>query len=112
MTLGNNVGNAPHPTEDIKDQFKHALHHYDEVLRSHDAPDMYIGGTYGQNGFQPNININQGGSSYTTPINSKPAAYSGNTAKTASSIAQGGMTKDEVMDFNMKHPNESAWRQS
>lgn len=38
----------------------------------------------------------------------KPAAYSRTTAAKASDIAQGGMTKDEVEEFNERHPNETA----
>lgn len=44
------------------------------------------------------------------PQQYKPTAYKANAAKTASSIKQGGMTKDEVQDFNIKHPNETAIR--
>lgn len=36
------------------------------------------------------------------------SAYSRTTAATAKDIAQGGMTKDEVIDYNLKHPNEIA----
>lgn len=38
------------------------------------------------------------------------SGYSRTTAATAKDIAQGGMTKDEVIEFNMKHPNETAIR--
>lgn len=44
----------------------------------------------------------------TTSSSSKPAAYSRSTAATARDIAQGGMTKDEVEEFNQRHPNETA----
>lgn len=45
---------------------------------------------------------------YTTPVGNMPKAYQGNAAKTATSIKQGGMTKDELIDFNNRHPNETA----
>ena len=45
---------------------------------------------------------------YSTPIGNMPKAYQGNAAKTATSIKQGGMTKDELIDFNNRHPNETA----
>jgi len=38
------------------------------------------------------------------------SGYSRNVAATAKDIAQGGMTKDEVIEFNMRHPNETAKR--
>lgn len=41
-------------------------------------------------------------------IGKKPNTYKGNTAKTANSIKQGGMTKDDLITYNQKHPNETA----
>lgn len=84
----------------------HVLDHYDEVLRSHNAPDVYIGASYGENGFTPNVQVNPG--ARPTASTGKPNAYSRNTARTANDIAQGGMTKDEVVEFNIRHPNETA----
>lgn len=49
----------------------------------------------------------------TQNYNPKPkpeSGYSRNVAATAKDIAQGGMTKDEVIEFNMRHPNETAKR--
>lgn len=66
-----------------------------------------------QNGPYINGNNLTIGTGYTQqPQINKPVAYTANAAKTASSIKQGGMTKQEIQDFNAKHPNESAWRQS
>ncbi len=96
----------------IEHAVEHTLDHYDQVLRSHGAPDFYVGGSYGVDGFNPNIQITPQSSGYGGIPNSKPTAYSGNAAKTANSIKQGGMTKDEVQEFNSKHPNETAWRLS
>lgn len=54
-----------------------------------------------------------GGTNYATNYaTTKPKAYQANVAGTAKSIAQGGMTKDEVQDFNIKHPNETAIRRN
>lgn len=112
-----NVGNNPKPSgknifQDIGHQFNRTLQHYDQVLRSHNSPDIYVGGSYGVDGFNPNIQITQQSGGYSGIPNGKPTAYSGNAAKTASSIKQGGMTKNEVQEFNSKHPNETAWRLS
>ena len=41
-------------------------------------------------------------------IGKNPNTYTGNTAKTANSIKQGGMTKDDLITYNKKHPNEVA----
>lgn len=41
-------------------------------------------------------------------IGKNPNTYKGNTAKTADSIKQGGMTKDDLIAYNQKHPNETA----
>lgn len=75
----------------------------DAKMREWGMPDIYVG--YNSNsGLNANINTNNniGG------IPQKPKAYQANAAKTASSIKQGGMTKNEVQEFNMKHPNETA----
>lgn len=42
------------------------------------------------------------------PHVTKSQSYKGNTAKTANSIKQGGMTKDDLITYNQKHPNETA----
>lgn len=94
----------------IEHAVDHTLDHYDQVLRSHGAPDVYVGGTYGNNGFTPNIQVTPQSSGYGGIPNGKPVAYTANAAKTASSIKQGGMTKDEIMDFNIRHPNETMIR--
>lgn len=59
----------------------------------------------GTEGVKPIYNPGSGNTS-----NYKPTAYSRTAAATAKDIAQGGMTKDEVIEFNMKHPNETAQR--
>lgn len=41
-------------------------------------------------------------------IGKNPNTYTGNVAKTANSIKQGGMTKDDLITYNQKHPNETA----
>ena len=73
--------------------------------------DWYVGYN-SNNGW--NFNINPGQTPYTqTSYTPKPrpnSGYSRTTAATAKDIAQGGMTKDEVIEFNMKHPNETAKR--
>lgn len=51
--------------------------------------------------------ITTGGYQYNN-IGKKPNTYTGNTAKTATSIKQGGMTKDDLIAYNQKHPNETA----
>lgn len=68
--------------------------------------DWYVGYN-SNNGFQGYINPGQ--TSY-TPKPRPNSGYSRTTAATAKDIAQGGMTKDEVIEFNMKHPNETAKR--
>ena len=57
----------------------------------------------------PQFHISPGQTSY-TPKPRPNSGYSRTTAAKASDIAQGGMTKDEVIEFNMKHPNETAKR--
>lgn len=77
----------------------------DQWMRDNNMPDIYV--SYNsKSGLNANINTNNniGG------IPQKPQAYQANAAKTASSIKQGGMTKDEVQEFNMKHQNETAIR--
>lgn len=51
--------------------------------------------------------ITTGGYKYNN-IGKNPNTYTGNTAKTANSIKQGGMTKDDLIAYNQKHPNETA----
>ena len=101
----------------IGHKFSKTLKHYDEVLRSHNSPDVYVGATtsdYGET-WKPTtqsvdgtvktgaINYNYGniGRSNTT-------AYKANAAGTANSIKQGGMTKDDILKYNEIHPNEIA----
>lgn len=69
------------------------------------------------NGFKGYIKPGQ--TPYTQPSYEQPeytpkprpdSGYSRTTAATAKDIAQGGMTKNEVIEFNMKHPNETAKR--
>lgn len=57
-----------------------------------------------QNGtpyYKPTYNYGNVGSNNTT-------AYKANVAGTANKIAQGGMTKQDIIKYNMKHPNEIA----
>lgn len=51
-------------------------------------------------------NINYGGQ--TVSGGTKPKSYKANVAGTASTIAQGGMTKAELDHWNARHPNEVA----
>lgn len=60
-------------------------------------------------GVQGYITPNSGYTPYSTR-NTAGKGYSRNTAATAKDIAQGGMTKDEIQQFNIAHPNETAWR--
>lgn len=104
--------------------------HYDHILRENGATDIHVG--YSTNGetekiqitpYAPTIptipnerQINDDNfqaamtetPTYSTPIGNMSRAYQGNAAKTATSIKQGGMTKDELIDFNNRHPNETA----
>lgn len=88
----------------------------DKWLREHGMPDIYVGAKSKDDGNSWNITTsNSDGSVFTgqTIGNAgkyKPAGYSRSAAATAKDIAQGGMTKDEVIEFNMKHPNETAQR--
>ena len=71
---------------------------------SNNGANVEINGIGLQNG-RPYINSSR----FQTQGNvGKPNAYSRNTARTANDIAQGGMTKDEVVEFNIRHPNETA----
>lgn len=109
MHLGGWLGERYQAAEN---KVNHTLKHYDQVLRSHGAPDFYIGATSANDGmtWSPKIQINTNNQYKGQPQANKPKAYSANAAKTASSIKQGGMTKDEIQDFNIKHPNETAIR--
>lgn len=49
-----------------------------------------------------------GGYSYGNARSSSTTAYKANAAGTANKIAQGGMTKDDILKYNVKHPNEIA----
>lgn len=51
--------------------------------------------------------ITTGGYKYNN-IGKNTNTYTGNAAKTANSIKQGGMTKDDLIAYNQKHPNETA----
>ena len=68
------------------------------------GPDAYkFNGPTGSTGSTGTTGYNYGnvGRSNTT-------AYQANVAGTANKIAQGGMTKDDILKYNMKHPNEIA----
>lgn len=104
------------PFRKLGDHIEHGLEHADKILREHGAPDMYVGMTYDGEGLKPSYTSVDGtvrmGSPNTAPntIPRVPAAYSRTSARTANDIAQGGMTKQEVQEFNIKHPNETAQR--
>ena len=48
------------------------------------------------------------GYNYGNARSSSTTAYKANAAGTANKIAQGGMTKDDILKYNIKHPNEIA----
>lgn len=54
-----------------------------------------------------NANIQPGQTSH---IYKPTTKGSRNVAATAKTISQGGMTKDEIIEYNIKHPNETALR--
>lgn len=59
----------------------------------------------------PNANkfaTNQTGYNYGNARKSNTTAYKANAAGTANKIAQGGMTKDDILKYNDIHPNEIA----
>lgn len=104
------------PTRHLGSVIGHGLEHADKMLREHGAPDVYMGMTYNGEGLKPSYTSVDGtvhmGSPNTAPntIPRVPAAYSRTSARTANDIAQGGMTKQEVQEFNIKHPNETVMR--
>lgn len=104
------------PTRHLGSVIGHALGEADEWLRENGTPDMYLGMTYDGEALKPSYTSIDGtvqmGSPNTAPntIPRVPAAYSRTSARTANDIAQGGMTKQEVQEFNMKHPNETVMR--
>ena len=57
--------------------------------------------------FGPNANKFTG-YSYGNAGKSSTTAYKANAAGTANKIAQGGMTKDDILKYNTIHPNEIA----
>lgn len=102
-----------------EDKVSDTLKHYDHVLRSHNAPDMYIGVNSTDDGKTWNLTTSNndgtvitgnhsGGYNYGNVGRSNTTAYKANAAGTANKIAQGGMTKDDILKYNMKHPNEIA----
>lgn len=96
--------------------FNKTLKHYDEVLRSHNAPDIYVGVKSTDDGqsWQPSMQsvdktVTTGQRyNYGNVGRSSTTAYKANTAGTANKIAQGGMTKDDILKYNEIHPNEIA----
>lgn len=94
--------------EDVWQSANARLKDYDEQLRDSGAPDIYVGVSSGPNGTRPILNIDNSAAGYSNTT--KPNAYRANVAGTASSIKQGGMTKDEIIDFNLRHPNETMMR--
>lgn len=100
------------PIRKTEDHIHHGLKHLDSILRSHGAPDMYIGTS--TNGENYNINttsldgqttLGQTTQRIQTNFKSngyKPIAFKRNVAQ------QGGMTKKEVQEYNQRHPNETA----
>lgn len=107
MSIWTDITHAPdHAIEFINDTIDRWTGN-DREKNQREGADEY-GFYFGTNtGFQPIYNPGQGYTYNTIP---KPAAYSRTSAKTANDIAQGGMTKQEVQEFNMKHPNETAQR--
>ena len=90
-------------------KFTHFLEHWDSLLRGHNAPDMYIGynsntGIYAS----PGNPSEPKGYNYGNARSSSTTAYKANAAGTANKIAQGGMTKDDILKYNEIHPNEIA----
>lgn len=57
---------------------------------------------YGPNAYKFN------GYNYGNASTSNTTAYKANAAGTANKIAQGGMTKDDILKYNAIHPNEIA----
>lgn len=83
--------------------------------REKDEKGIYIG--YDSNNgisistpyYGPNANKFTGSKySYGNAGKSSTTAYKANTAGTANKIAQGGMTKDDILKYNTIHPNEIA----
>lgn len=101
----------------IGSKFNKTLKHYDEVLRSHNSPDVYVGATSTDDGqsWSPTLTSSNSGVvtgnrsyNYGNVGRSNTTAYKANAAGTANSIKQGGMTKDDILKYNEIHPNEIA----
>lgn len=106
----------------IEKKVNDTLEHYDHVLRSHGSPDIYIGEKSTDDGKSWNLTTQSvdGNVIMGTPGNTKgkynygnigrsnTTAYKANAAGTANKIAQGGMTKDDILKYNTIHPNEIA----
>ncbi len=85
-----------------------------------DGDSWYVGydsrtGTQVYTGNTADYIMANGGFSQSGPIKyyygnyaNKSNNYKSNVAKTANSIKQGGMTKDDLITYNQKHPNETA----
>lgn len=85
-----------------------------------DGDSWYVGydsrtGTQVYTGNNADHIMANGGFSQSGPIRyyygnyaNKTNSYKGNVAKTANSIKQGGMTKNDLIEYNIKHPNETA----
>lgn len=68
--------------------------------------DWYVG--YNSN-TGPEVRITPAaGYNYGNVSKSNTTAYKANAAGTANKIAQGGMTKDDILKYNAIHPNEIA----
>lgn len=68
--------------------------------------DWYVGYN-SKTGFKGYVNTGQK-YNYGNAGRSSTTAYKANAAGTANSIAQGGMTKDDILKYNAIHPNEIA----
>lgn len=109
--------------EKAEKKFGDTLEHYDHVLRSHNAPDMYMGVKSTDDGQSWDLttqsvdgsvimgapgNAQRQKYNYGNIGGSTTTAYKANVAGTANKIAQGGMTKDDILKYNAIHPNEIA----
>ena len=89
---------------------QHAIGHLNGLTQDHMGESFYVG----TNGIYTGATADQimsqklGGYNYGNVGRSNTNAYKANAAGTANKIAQGGMTKDDILKYNIKHPNEIA----
>lgn len=97
----------------------HWIEEADKKLREWATGDIYIGTKSTDDGKSWQLTTsnsdrtvytgqNSGRYSYGNAGRSNTNAYKANAAGTANKIAQGGMTKDDILKYNVKHPNEIA----